>query len=134
MELGTDHRARILVVEDDPHIQLLLRHLLRSSYHLDVAVTFSEALRIADQQAFDLFLIDLNLGPGPTGIDLLEALRAIPTHRTTPAVSCTAYTIGDNEDRERFLSFGFDAYLEKPFRSEQLRALIASSLYGHSAT
>ena len=56
------NRKRILIVEDDPTIQLLLRHLLRPWFDLDLAVTVDEALNMAAQHPFDLFLIDINLG------------------------------------------------------------------------
>ena len=93
MKTMTTHRnrKRILIVEDDPHIQLLLRHLLRPWFHLDLAVNVDEALDIAAENPFDLFLIDINLGELRTGVDLLGLLRRIPAYDATPAVACTAY-------------------------------------------
>ncbi len=119
------HRKRILIVEDDPAIQLLLRHLLRP-WFVDLAVTVDEALNMAAQHPFDLFLIDINLGAGRTGVDLLWALRQMPSYRATPAVSCTAYAL--RGDRERFLSYGFDEHIDKPFVPHQLHAMLSAAL------
>ena len=119
-------RKRILFVEDDPAIQLLLRHLLHPWFDLDLAVTVDEALNMADQHPFDLFLIDINLGAGRTGVDLLWALRQMPSYRATPAVSCTAYAM--RGDRERFLSYGFDEHINKPFVANQLHAMLSAAL------
>ncbi len=120
------HRKRILIVEDDPAIQLLLRHLLRPWFDLDLAVTVDEALSMAALHLFDLFLIDINLGAGRTGVDLLWALRQMPSYRATPAVSCTAYAL--RGDRERFLSYGFDEHIEKPFVAHQLHTMLSAAL------
>ena len=120
------HRKRILIVEDDPAIQLLLRHLLRPWFDLDLAVPLDEALNIAAQNPFDLFLIDINLGARRTGVDLLWALRQMPSYRATPAVSCTAYAL--RGDRERFLSYGFDEHIDKPFVPHQLHEMLSAAL------
>ena len=124
--MSQHHRKRILIVEDDPAIQLLLRHLLRPWFDLDLAVTVDEALSMATLHLFDLFLIDINLGAGRTGVDLLWALRQMPGYRATPAVSCTAYAL--RGDRERFLSYGFDEHIDKPFVPHQLHEMLSAAL------
>lgn len=121
-----DVKARILVVEDDSHIQLLLGHLLRPWFDIELAVTVDDALSRVARRTFDLFLIDINLGGRRTGVDLLRALREIPGYQDTPAVSCTAFAL--RGDRERFLSFGFDEHIQKPFEPGGLRVLLASML------
>ncbi len=120
------NRRRILIVEDDPHIQLLLRHLLRPWFDLELVVSVDEALNIAAEHSFDLFLIDINLGAGRTGVDLLWALRKMPDYQATPAVSCTAYAL--RGDRERFISYGFDEHIDKPFEPHQLHAMLSAAL------
>ena len=119
-------RKRILIVEDDPHIQLLLRHLLGPWFDLELAVTVDEALHMAAEHPFDLFLIDINLGAGRTGVDLLWDLRKMPDYQATPAVSCTAYAL--RGDRERFIGYGFDEHIDKPFEPRQLHAMLTSTL------
>lgn len=120
--IGLD--ARILVVEDAPDIQALLRYLLRD-YSLTVVTNVEEALSAAAEDAFDLLLLDINLGEARTGVDLLHDLRALPQYATTPALACTAYAL--YSDREHFLAQGFNAYLSKPFSRVQLNEALANA-------
>ena len=122
--------SRVLVIEDDPHIRKLLGHLLGPRYDLELAATSEEALALARAQPFDLFLIDINLGETRTGLDVLSALRQMPVYETTPAIACTAYAL--HGDREQFLAYGFDAYIDKPFVPAVLRETVCEVLHGVS--
>ena len=122
--------ARILVVEDAPDIQALLRHLLRD-YELTIVANVEEALYAATEGDFDLLLLDINLGEDRTGVDLLGDLRALPQYATTPALACTAYAL--HADREHFLAQGFDAYVAKPFSRTDLLDTIDMALKGEVA-
>ena len=122
----TESKQRLLIVEDDPHIRLLLRHLLNTEYDLELAESSAEALAQAQAQPFDLFLIDINLGEDRTGLDVLDTLRRMPAYATTPMVACTAYAL--HGDHERFLAHGFDAYVDKPFVPAVLRDTIREVL------
>ena len=75
---------------------------------------------------FDLVLIDINLGEGPNGKDVLSELRAMPAYRDVPIAAVTAYALPG--DRETFLNTGFNAYLSMPFREDALRALVSNLL------
>ena len=121
-----DTKARILAVEDDPHIRILLRHLLQSRYELMLVSSSGEALRAASGQGFDLFLLDINLGEDRTGVDLLEMLRQMPRYRATPAIACTAYAM--HGDHDRFIEQGFIGYVGKPFSREGLLSAVAEGL------
>ncbi|HET6511303.1 MAG TPA: response regulator, partial [Candidatus Kapabacteria bacterium] len=77
-----------------------------------------------DAQRYDAFLIDINLGFGQSGVDLLNALREHPKYNNAPIATLTAYSM--NGDRERFLKEGFDYYISKPFTKSELRLLVAS--------
>ena len=72
---------------------------------------------------FDLVLLDINLGQGPNGADVLRELRAMPAYQDVPIVAVTAYALPG--DRERFLGMGFTDYLAKPFNADELLALTA---------
>ena len=123
-----DYKARILVVEDDPHIQILLRHFLRDRFDVQIVGSIDDALEAAARHRFDLLLLDIHLSGRRTGVDLLRELRCQPASRATPAVACTAYAL--RGDRERFLGLGFCAYLEKPFTRETLVKTIQEALAG----
>ena len=120
-------RVRVLIVEDNPHMQLLLRHLLQPHFDLSLVESVEEALALAGRQRFDLLLFDINLGGGKrSGLDLLDVLRRTATYGATPAVACTAYA--RRSDREHFLAHGFDHYVAKPFTREQLYKTIEAAL------
>jgi len=84
------------------------------------------ALRHAQETAYDIVLLDINLGGGPSGADVLRRLRAQPAYENVPIAAVTAYALPG--DRERLLKMGFDAYLDKPFAPEDLDELMEQLL------
>ncbi len=119
--------ASILVVEDQDDAQHLLRHLLRPTYHVDLATTAEDALAAAEGRAYDLIIMDINLGgTSRNGSEVLKVLRQWPAYAAVPVVACTAYALPGDE--ERFIAEGFDAYLGKPFRKSDLYNLLTALL------
>mgnify|MGYP001209210317 FL=1 len=110
--------ARILVVDDHVHARRLLRFQLRKYVAVQEAGSFDEALALCEEQMPDVALIDIHLGEARTGVDLLQALRALPGGQRLRAIACTAYAVPGS--RERFLEAGFDEYLAKPIHTDQL--------------
>lgn len=121
-------RARILIVEDNPPIQMLLRHLLAKHFDVELAHTVDGALLRAQRHHFDLFLLDINLGEDRSGVDLLELLRQMPAYSMTPAVACTAYA--GEQYQQYFLSHGFSKHVDKPFSRPVLMGAIEELLSG----
>jgi CheY-like chemotaxis protein len=122
----------MLVVEDNRDTQFLMQIMLEPVGDVKVTSNAEEALREARSTLetpagpFDLVLIDINLGEGPGGEDILTELRAMPAYRDVPIAAVTAYALPG--DRENFLKTGFNAYLSKPFREDTLRALVSNLL------
>ena len=114
------HRAakRVLVVEDHPSTRALITHHLRALCNVATASSPEEALRLAQSTTFDAFLLDIHLSAELNGVDVLQALRAMPAYREAPAVALTAYALP--ADRARFLEAGFNVHLPKPFTAQQL--------------
>ena len=120
-------RRHLLVVDDEPHIGLLLRpHLERLGYAVSLARTLAEARRAMQGGAppFDALLLDLHL-PDGSGLELLRELRAAAATRAFPVIVLTA------EGEERILreaeSLGA-GLLTKPFSPSKLTARIAALL------
>ncbi len=113
--------ARVLVVEDDPHTQMLARHLLSKRCRVDVAASAGEALACADAHTYDAILMDINLGAGESGEDVMRTLRSNGA-AATPIYAMTAYALPG--DRARFLDAGFTGYISKPFRRDDLYAVL----------
>lgn len=114
----------VLLVEDDEGTREFLEMALSPTFAIDVAATAADALDIVRQGKvmYDLFLLDISLRPGPGGVAVLKALRAMEDYRATPAVAITAYH--PDAAPERFMDAGFDGYLRKPFYQEDLLDLI----------
>lgn len=70
-------QGRILIVEDDPFVQMTLAKALESANFEIVArvATATEAMHIAKSEQIDVAVLDLDLGPGATGLDVAHALR-----------------------------------------------------------
>jgi CheY-like chemotaxis protein/two-component sensor histidine kinase len=115
-------RPTLLLVEDNPETAKLMQKLLGETCDVTAVSDGTKALRRAQECAYDIVLLDVNLGGGPSGADVLRRLRAQPTYADTPIAAVTAYALPG--DRERFLKMGFDAYLNKPFAPEDLNALM----------
>ena len=73
---------RALVVDDDDFTRVLLVRTLGASAHAVVGdcADAASAMRIADAQRPDVAILDLDLGPGPNGIDLAHGLRRLNPH------------------------------------------------------
>ncbi len=128
-----DERPRVLIVEDNPSTQYLLQNLLEDQYEVSAAVGAQEAMRLADRETpFDVVLMDIQLGGGNSGTEVMKQLRRQAAYKETPIAAVTAYALPGDE--KAFLEAGFDAYLSKPFTARKLRALVAELLPSEAAS
>lgn len=110
--------AKILIVDDDPDILLVLRVTLESAGH-KVTET-SDPLTVLpaiDREEPDAVILDVMM-PGVTGWDLLPEIRERPRGRNLPILMLSAR--GEISDRIRGLRGGADDYQVKPFDAEEL--------------
>ena len=118
--------ARILVVEDDGSINLILRYNLEAEgFSVDVVETGEEAELAVAESPPDLLVLDWML-PGLSGIELCRRIRAGKRARGLPILMLTAR--GEEGDRIRGLSTGADDYVTKPFSPAELTARIKALL------
>jgi two-component system cell cycle response regulator DivK len=102
----------ILIVEDNEKNLKLVRDVLQfKGYRTLEAGTAEQGLSLAALHTPDLILMDIQL-PDLDGISALGRLRAHPDTAGITVVALTAFAMKD--DRERFLTAGFDGYLVKP--------------------
>jgi CheY-like chemotaxis protein len=114
--------SSILIADDYDDNRELLRLMLETEgYRIREARNGREALDAALAEAPDAALIDLSM-PLLDGWGLLRALRADERTRSIPCVAVTAFAA--NQDRQRALEAGFDAYISKPFRAKDLLELV----------
>jgi CheY-like chemotaxis protein len=124
--MSTSESTHILAVEDNSETQLLLEHLLKGSYDVEVVAGIEGALKAVDNDSFDVLLLDINLSEDETGTDLLHRIRERDGMGEVSAVALTAYAMPG--DREDFLEKGFDEYVSKPFTRADLTESIENSL------
>ena len=117
---------RILIVEDEESLTLLLRYNLEAAgYAVESVARGDEAeLRIAEA-APDLVLLDWML-PGVSGVELCRRIRARKDTQRLPIIMLTAR--GEEADRVRGLSTGADDYVVKPFSVPELVARVGALL------
>lgn len=109
---------RVLVVDDDPDINEVVREGLRvAGYDPVPALSGEDAFAEIDRQLPDLVLLDQML-PDIDGIELCRRLRASPRTKTVPVVFLTARSGPDA--RVRGLAVGADDYVVKPFSMQEL--------------
>ena len=125
--MDVSEQPHLLSVEDDLDTQALLKHLLGEDYEISFASGFEEALSLIDAEGpFDLFLLDIGLGPGKSGTELLHLLRDQEPTCEIPAIAVTAYAMPG--DRKDLLGKGFDEYVGKPFTGTELTEAIEQTL------
>ena len=110
-------QSRILIVEDDPDVQLLMHALLKErGYHVTAVESGGAMSAVMKLDHFDLVLLDLGL-PDEDGLVLARWIRS---NSDTPFVVITARQ--QREDRMTALELGADDYLVKPFHVQELLA------------
>jgi DNA-binding response OmpR family regulator len=117
-------KARILHVDDHQDTRLMMAALLQDrSYGVMTAGSVGEALELAKEIAFDLYILDVRL-PDGTGVELCQKLREM--RPSVPIIYYSAY--GDAEDVNRSLAKCGDAYLKKPVCIADIENLVARLL------
>jgi two-component system phosphate regulon response regulator PhoB len=127
---------RVLIVEDEEPLTLLLRYNLEAEgYEVDSVARGDEAEIRLREQVPDIVLLDWML-PGLSGIELCRRIRIRPETERLPVIMLTAR--GEEGDRIRGLSTGADDYIVKPFSVPELlarvRALLRRTKPAHIAT
>ena len=121
--MGTAPLRRVLVVDDDDDIRLLLEELLRGAgYDVATATDGRAALRVFHTTSADLVVLDLSM-PELDGFETLERLRDLSD---VPVILLTAR--GGEIDKVRGFRAGADDYVVKPFGRQELLARIEACL------
>ncbi|EMW5612529.1 response regulator transcription factor [Enterococcus faecium] len=125
---------RILVVEDDPQLQLLYRSVLeRAGFSVITALNGEDALKKLEVTRIELIITDIMM-PKMDGYDLLDSLRS--TRFDTPVLMITAKA--DFEDKKRGFKLGADDYMTKPIDVNEMilrvEALLRRSKINYSSS
>ncbi|TSE36473.1 response regulator transcription factor [Tepidimonas charontis] len=109
---------RVLIVDDEPNILISLEFLMkRAGYEVRTARDGEEGLDAVMQWRPDLVLLDVMM-PRKSGFDVCQAIRADASLAGLRVVMLTAK--GRDADVAKGLALGADAYLTKPFATQDL--------------
>ncbi|MCX6599070.1 MAG: ATP-binding protein [Acidobacteria bacterium] len=113
---------RVLVAEDNKVNQMVIQGMLKR-FGVDpvMAVNGAEAVACAQQEAFDLILMDCQM-PVMDGYEATRQLRTLLGAAAPAVVALTAHSL--ESDREACLAAGMTGYLSKPLRADELLRLL----------
>jgi DNA-binding response OmpR family regulator len=115
----------ILLVDDDrPLREMLTRSFEREGHRVTAVPDGEAALDAAQERSFDVVLLDVALGSGPTGYDVARMLRS--RRDVVPIIMLTA--LDSEADAVQGLEAGADDYVTKPFGLAELRSRIRAVL------
>jgi DNA-binding NarL/FixJ family response regulator len=124
--VGGKDRKRLLLIDDDPNLILLVKDYLEfRGYEVVTADNGKEALNLLSQNLPDMIVCDIMM-PEMDGYALIENVRQDPRTSWIPVLFLSAR--GQSQDRIKGLNLGADVYMVKPFEPEELVAQVESSL------
>jgi DNA-binding response OmpR family regulator len=116
----------VLIADDEPNIVISLEFLLeQAGYRIRVAHDGQEALEAIQRQPPDLVLLDVMM-PQLSGYDLCQKIRENPAWQHMRIVMLTAK--GREVEVSKGLALGADAYITKPFSTQELLAQVRDLL------
>jgi two-component system chemotaxis response regulator CheY len=123
-------RLNALVVEDSPPMRKMIVFALSRIRELHVVEADDgvDALRRIAGTKFDIIITDINM-PILDGLKLVKRLRADEAYKDVPIIIIT--TEGAEEDRQRALALGANAYITKPIQAPQVIQLVRETLKLH---
>jgi DNA-binding response OmpR family regulator len=122
MSLSTSAKIKILIIEDDAYMQLILSEFLNNVYEIETCNNVLDALNyLQNGNMPDLIISDLNT-PKFSGLELITQLKASSFFKSIPIIIIS----GDDSSDKRItcLNTGADDYIVKPFNPAELEARI----------
>jgi len=118
-------KEHVLVVEDDAINRFYVKSLLeKRGYKVETAENGKEALKVLGEKDFSFVIMDVQM-PVLDGIETVKAIREGKEGVKNPEVPVIALTAhAFEEEREKIMASGMDAYLSKPFHVKDLEAIL----------
>lgn len=118
---GDDDAYKILVVEDNVELLMMMKHLLSRKYHVVTAQNGKEAVEEIEKTELDLIISDVMM-PVMDGYELVKYVKKSSDYRHLPVILLTAKV--QETDKMKALTVGADEYMSKPFKIKELQLRI----------
>jgi signal transduction histidine kinase/ActR/RegA family two-component response regulator len=120
---------KLLIVEDNLYNQKLFSLFISNEYTLDFANNGETAMRLLSSEKYQCVIMDIDLGPGLNGIDVLNYIRKQEKIQHLPVIAITGFATAADENN--FLAKGFNGYISKPFDKEVILAVLNQFMNGN---
>ncbi|RYZ91600.1 MAG: response regulator [Sphingobacteriaceae bacterium] len=122
MGFTSTSQTKILIVEDDPYMQIILKEFLSLTYEIEICSSGMEAISFLQNGNIpDLILSDYNI-PQLTGLELIDQVKSSDFFSSIPIIILSGEE--SSEKRIKCLDMGADDFIVKPFNPAELAARI----------
>ena len=111
-------KKNILMVDDQDANHIILNYYLAGECNIKSAVNGWEAMELLSTRQYHGVILDIDLGQGPDGFDVLEFIRTHVKTKHLPVMACTSFASSYNTGS--YVRAGFNAVLGKPFSRADL--------------
>lgn len=119
-------QTKILIIEDDNYMQLILKRFLSKAYEIEICPTALDALSFLQNGNIpDLVISDLNT-PNLSGLDFITQIQSSDFFKSIPVIIVSGEE--SSEVRVRCLNTGADDFIVKPFNPAELEARVRAIL------
>ena len=110
-----ENKKKILIVEDDLLCQMVYKYMFAKDFNSIFCTNEDEFHSALKSDNYDLVLMDLSLGKGKDGIELIKELRQMESYKTVPIIAVTANVL--KKDEEITMAAGATKFVHKPFNN-----------------
>lgn len=126
MGFSDNGNTKILIVEDDAYMQLILKKFLSKAYEIEICTNAMDALSFMQNGNIpDLVITDLNT-PKLSGLDLVNQMQVSDFFKSIPIIILSGED--SSEKRIKCLDTGADDFIVKPFNPAELEARVRAVL------
>ncbi|GGZ93199.1 response regulator [Algibacter mikhailovii] len=119
-------KKKILIVDDEFSIQMLLQHFLSSQYEVETKSSGREALEWLNENLPDLIISDIQMHE-MNGFEFLKAVRLRGYTKHTPIIMLSGKV--ESKERIKCYQLGAQDYLTKPFNPVELEEVVKKNLF-----
>lgn len=119
IDLSSDNKPHILVIEDHIEMSDFIQQLLSDEYRVSLASNGKEGIKRLQSEKFDMITVDVMM-PEMDGIEFVSHLKEHPEWKSISTIMITA--LSEESDKITGLQLGVDDYITKPFSGNELKA------------